>query len=353
MTKPSILFLLKRREDYSAEKHSKHGLSTGLYNSAKFVSDMLRTEGYKSNMEVAIDNNCIDRLVTQHKPDIVVIEALWVVPSKFDVLTKLHPKVKWIVRLHSEMPFMAGEGIAMGWLAGFLSYPQVSIGVNAPRMTDEIRTYARLLRVPITSVEKRVVYLPNYYPQEMQRKKYKLKDDGYVDIGCFGAVRLLKNHLVQAFGALKFARRIDRKLRFHINAGRIEMQGDPVAHNLVGLFGSIADSGHQLVSHEWCPREDFLKVCASMDIGMQCNFSETFNIVGADFISQGVPLVGTAEIPWSTCFGNADPNDSDDIGETLEQTHDWPQLNVWCNQRNLIGYTNKTKRVWTRFLNEW
>ena len=73
-----VLFILKRREDYNAVLHSHVGLSTGLFNSASFVNDMLNHSGIDSELEVAIDNNCIDRLVTRHQPDYCIIEALWV-----------------------------------------------------------------------------------------------------------------------------------------------------------------------------------------------------------------------------------------------------------------------------------
>ena len=117
---PTVLFILKRKDNYNHERDGKHvGLSTGLFNSASFVSDMLNDNGIDSAMEVAVDNNCIDRLVSKHKPTFVVIEALWVVPQKFEVLQKLHPDVTWILRLHSEMPFMAGEGMAMNWIGEY------------------------------------------------------------------------------------------------------------------------------------------------------------------------------------------------------------------------------------------
>jgi hypothetical protein len=139
MTK--LLFILKRREDYNPVKHSPLGLSTGLFNSASFVVNMLNSAGIEAAMEVAIDNNCIDRMVKQHQPTHVIIEALWVVPTKFSVLTKLHPNVKWIIRLHSEMPFMAGEGMSMDWLGEYINFPTIDIGINAPRMLSEIQTY--------------------------------------------------------------------------------------------------------------------------------------------------------------------------------------------------------------------
>jgi len=346
-----VLFILKRRDDYNATMHSHVGLSTGLYNSASFVNQMLLDLGIDSHLEVAIDNNCIDRLVTQYKPEYVIIEALWVVPPKFTILQKLHPNVKWIIRIHSEMPFMAGEGPAMDWIGDYSEFKNIIISCNAPRMLRECRLY--LQHKNQWSDEKtneKIVYLPNYYPQQYTKKKFD-KSKEYVDIGCFGAVRPLKNHLLQAFGSIEFAESIGKKLRFHINAGRIEMNGQPALNNLKGLFQQIADHGHQLINHQWCPREDFLKVCAGMDIGLQVSFSETFNIVGADIISQGVPLVGSREIPWAFTHFTADPTNSQDIAKRLNYAYNYPQINVWANQTALTHYTNKTAKIWNKYFN--
>lgn len=347
--KSKILFILKRREDYNHIIHSPNGLSTGLFNSASFMNNMLRDLGYESNIEVAIDNNCIDKLVTKYKPTHVIIEALWVVPSKFFILSKLHPTVKWIVRLHSEMPFMAGEGMAMKWVGDYADIPQIILGVNAPRMLSEVREYLRTAKAwNHNTTLRRVVYLPNHYPIT---NTYKRFDDNknYVDIGCFGAIRPLKNHLLQAHAAMQFANYIGKKLRFHINAGRIEMQGSSALHNLQGMFSHLVGTGHRLISHDWAQHEDFLKLCASMDIGLQCNFSETFNIVCADLISQGVPIVGSKEIPWSSSWFNADPTSSEDICNSLVNTYKFPQINVWRHRSNLKAYVRDTATIWNDY----
>jgi hypothetical protein len=338
-----LLFILKRKEDYNVDRDSHIGLSTGLYNSAKFMNDMLNDMGIESKIVVVPDNNHIDREVTQFKPTHVIIEALWVVPQKFQILQKLHPTVHWIVRLHSEMPFMAGEGMAMDWIGEYSCFKNISIGINAPRMLSEVKILCQT-KHPGKIWDYRLIYLPNYYPQEYKTKKFD-KNKEYIDIGCFGAVRPLKNHLVQAFAAIEFANRIGKKLRLHVNAGRIEMQGQPAVNNLKGLFQHLYEQGHQLINHTWTPREEFLELCAQMDIAMQCNFSETFNIVGADIISQGVPLIGSKEIPWQA-IGLCDPTDSQDIIKGLEFAYKYPQLNVKVNQLALKRYTNKTKKIW-------
>jgi hypothetical protein len=346
-----VLFILKRREDYSAIVHSHIGLSTGLYNSASFVNDMLNNIGIDSKLIVVKDNNDIDREVTAFRPTHVIIEALWVVPTKFEVLQKLHPKVKWIIRLHSETPFMAGEGMAMDWLGDYSRFKNIILACNAPRFLREVRLYLQHLNNwDKKTTDQKVIYLPNFYPQDYVKKSFNRNKDT-IDIGCFGAVRPLKNHMVQIFAALDFAERIGKKLRFHINAGRIEMQGQPVLNNIRGFFQQIHGSGHELINHQWCPREDFLKICASMDIGLQVSFSETFNIVGADLVSQGVPLVGSKEIPWAIPGFNADPTDSKNISDKLMLAYRFPRLNIWTHQISLKNYTDKTSDVWFDYFN--
>jgi hypothetical protein len=154
---------------------------------------------------------------------------------------------------------------------------------------------------------------------------------------------------MQAFGAVEFADKIGKKLRFHVNAGRIEMQGGPVLHNLKGAFQHLYDRGHQMVNHEWTPREQFLDLCATMDIGLQVSFSETFNIVGADLISQGIPIVGSNEIPWAVTAFTADPTNSEDICDKLALSYRFPGINAKTNQWSLTRYTNKTAQVWAKY----
>lgn len=346
-----ILFILKRREDYSAKIHSEKGLSTGLFNSATFVCDMLNYEGIESALEVAIDNNCIDRLVTLHKPRVVIIEALWVVPSKFYELSKLHPGVTWVIRLHSDMPFMATEGISLDWIGNYAAHPNIVLAPNSPRMYDEVKIYLKAKHWEWTKeeIDNKIVYLPNFYPIETTQKKFN-RDKHWIDIGCFGAVRPLKNHVMQAISSLQFAEDINKELRFHINIGRVEGRGEPTLHNLQGLFENLTHKGHKLIGHEWAPHNEFMNVCKKMDIGMQVSFSETFNIVGADMISSGVPFIGSrGEIPWGIKFFSADPQSSKSIIKALHRAYWLPELNVVWHRHNIHNYSNRTIKIWTKY----
>lgn len=341
----NVLFILKRRPDFDPAQHTAIGMQTGLYNSAKFMNDMLNDSGIQSSIEVVIDNNCIDRVVTQHKPKYAIIEALWVVPTKFEILSKLHPNVTWIVRIHSETPFIAGEGMAYEWICGYAKCKNVVLAVNSPRMMNDVSIM--LSSMGINSSD-RVMYLPNYYPQNMSVKSPRVIGDN-IHIGCFGAIRPLKNHLLQALSAIKFADTIGKKLYFHIN-GRVEGKGEPILNNLKGVFINLFDMGHRLVFHPWVTRDDFIIECGKLDIGMQVSFSETFNIVSADKVSQGVPLVVSSEVIWANRKYCADPTSVDSIFNALMLSYNNMDDNVKTNQEKLITYTNNSKLTWMKNL---
>ena len=329
-----ILFILKRRHDYGHHHHHADGLSTGLFQSVRFIVKMLTDLGYDARMEVVIDNNDIDREVTKHKPDLCIIEALWVVPEKFDILKRLHPKVRWMVRLHSDVAFIANEGIAMGWIHGYFARG-VAVSINSISALHNLAGLGGTMD-----------YLPNFYPMDFTRKQFLGGDP--LHIGCFGAIRPLKNQLAQAIAAIRFAEKRKRSLIFHINVGRIEMAGGPVFHNLRDLFANTPNAKLEL--HEWTGHDDFLKLCLAMDIGMQVSFTETFDIIAADFIAQGVPLVGSDEIPWSSNLFNAQETSVDSMVYALDRTWKLPQINVKLNQRGLATYSLATERAWEAFL---
>lgn len=350
-----IQFILKYREtQYTNEDgyNTCGTLESGLYNSAKFMVEMLNAQPqyYEAEIIQVPDNNGIDKEVTRFKPNIVIIEAFWVVPEKFDVLTKLHPNVKWVVRNHSKAPFLANEGIGFDWAIRYSDYPNVYVASNAKITNDEI---AHLIKAhhpewSMAQAKERCPFLPNYYPIERLRSTDPCGSgsSSEIHIGCFGAIRPLKNHIIQALAAIKYADKVGKKLYFHINATRLENQGsNQILKNLKMIFQNIP---HDLVEHEWMPHAQFLDLIGSMDFGLQVSYSETFNIVSADMISQGVPVIVSDEIDWMEGSFVADPNNSDDIVQKLVVANIYAKAAGWVikNQENLIRYNEHTQRAW-------
>jgi hypothetical protein len=293
---PRALFITKLRHEYSAtppaEGYAKE-LTSGLYNSAQFVANMLTNSGIESETVAVVDNNNIEREVVKFKPTHVFLEALWVVPSKVELLARMYPRITWIVRIHSNTPFLANEGVAMGWLKGYFNTGLTNI-VVAPNSANLIQD---LLAIPES--EGKTVLLPNYY--EFTKKHLpKAESATEVHIGCFGAVRPLKNQLIQALAAIRFANEVGRTLYFHINSGRVEQRGNNVLKNLQALF---VDSGHVLVE----------ALIRQMDVCLQVSLTETFNITAADSVNELVPVVAGKDINWLRSSAHADTSLSDDI----------------------------------------
>lgn len=332
-----ILFICKKNECYGFTTYTRR--SSGLFNSTRFIVEGLLKRGVHAKIIEVIDNNCIDREVSaSFKPDIVVIEALWVVPEKFEVLKKLHPTVKWFVHLHSHMPFLALEGIAMDWI---IRYAENKVGMIA----NSKESYEALL---VILSKKELIYLPNVYMGVPRRAALWGDDTPIIDVGCFGAVRPLKNQLLQALAAIEFARQKNKYLKFHINASRVETGGDPVLKNLVQLFEGTENA--QLVQTHWCEPDEFLTLLRThMDIGMQVSLTETFNVVNADYVTAGVPSVISKEITWGSRLNRAADNSVPSIVRAMHRVWNRRWL-VWWNQRLLLRHSKKAQRAWFKFV---
>lgn len=324
-----LLFILKKQAGYGQYSYSQ---TSGLYNSAKFVVDMLNGSGVHAKLVEVVDNNSIDREVHLYKPDVVIIEALWVVPEKFDILKKLHPQVEWIVRLHSDLPFLATEGIAIQWIFGYLERG-IEVAPNSPKLARELQS--------ITGDYENILFLPNYYPVENHARH---REGWGLQVGCFGAVRPLKNQLTQAVAAIEYADSQLLTLFFHVNGGRCEQGGGGVLKNLRALF---ANTRHVLVEHPWMKRPDFLRVLSGMDFALADSFSETFCITAADAVSVGVPLICSSEVPWASGLSVVPTTDVQAIVRKMDflATPVRHLVNA-LNRKNLKAYSRRSKAIW-------
>lgn len=338
MKTPKVLFILKERKIYNS--YSSSFIHSGLYNSATFVSDMLNQNGIESTLVNVIDNNGIDREVHKFKPTHVIIEALWVVPSKFEVLHKRYPHITWIIRVHSEIPFIANEGIALDWMYKYMHDADaynIIIAPNSLKMLGDLRSIGI----------KNTAYLPNYYPIEKIQAQPQYEYKNHIDIGCFGAIRPMKNQLIQAVAAIQFGDDIDIPIHFHINASRVE-RGESALKNIRELFEN--NPRHTLVEHEWYSHDELVKLIRNMDLGLQVSFNETYNIVAADFVANGIPIVGSPEIKWMSWIYQAQPTCSKNIKNKLKIAYygdiiSLQKFNTW----NLIEDSGLAKLSWISY----
>ncbi len=342
MPLPKLLFALKDRHDYWGQGGSD--LSSGLLNSVGFLIDMLNANGVAAKMVSLVDANKIDKAIWDYQPNVCFIEAVWVLPAKVAELQMKWPHVHFAVRNHSELAFLASEGAALERITGYLQLG-VEVTSNSPRAAHAITIVAQ----SIGEADSIATYLPNYYPVDAVIPTPHRALPGVVRVGAFGAIRPLKNHLETAVAAIDFAQRLGKRLEYHINATRIEMQGAPILKNLQGLFDQTWRA--TLVPHGWLDHAAFLELLTTMDFAVCASFSETFCIVAADAVRMGCPLVASKEVPWLGPYGRCDPNSAASITSALlfaqlQIRNDPTDKRLALQAADLARYSAASKKIW-------
>lgn len=334
--------MLKRNSSYGGTYSPK----AGLLNSAHFLEEGL--EHYlsiKSKLVTVIDGNGVDREIYQYKPSHCILEAIWVTPTKLEELVRLHPKVKFIIRIHSKIPFLSNEGVAIEWIKKYFKIKNTTVSFNNLETSEDFN------RIGVKNV-----FLPNLYKVEYKErnlfekmfsfKKHEPHQKVSINIGCFGAIRPLKNQLIQAVAAISFAEKHNKVLFFHINSSRVEQKGEETLKNIRNLF---KNTKHALIEHKWLTHDSFLKVIGNLDIGMQVSFTESFNIVTADYISQRIPVVVSKDIDWVHPISNVDPNETLEMISRLETVLFYKKFVTEANLEALYNYNRKSVKMWEHY----
>lgn len=311
-----------------------NGEPIGLHNNAYLSQQVLNQIGVSCEVETVVDGNSIDRVITIHKPKYAIIEAIWCPPDKLKELKELHPNTEFCVRAHSKLPFLSQEGIVVYWLKQYAKYGITVIANNF----DTVRDLSKI-------VGTEVKYLPNVYPAQLLEYDF-YKELGVINISCFGAIRPLKNQFIQAASAIEFADELGIPMNFHMNGNRVEQKAEPVLKSIENLFEGTA---HNLVLHPWMNHGEFLKLVQTMDIGMQVSYSESYNIVTADHISMGVPMVISQDIDWASMIGKANTNSVKSQKRALKRVFNFPFISVYLQQNAFNRYEIKAEKLWKNF----
>jgi hypothetical protein len=157
-------------------------------------------------------------------------------------------------------------------------------------------------------------YLPNLYFLDDCSARQTSWRGGTLRIGVFGATRPLKNLMSAAGAALEIARRLRAPLELWLSGGRTEGGGDTILAAVREMLNGLP--GVSLHSNGWQSWPNFRKTVGHMHLLLQPSYTESFNMVTADGVAEGVPSVVSSAIDWAPEDWKADVDDVLDIART-------------------------------------
>ena len=88
---------------------------------------------------------------------------------------------------------------------------------------------------------------------------------------------------------------------------------------------------------------------ADIDLLLQVSISETFNIVAADAVLVGKPILVSNEVPWAYPL-TPDPQSVDDCLKALQPIWDSKSFFITKNRLGLTRYAKESARRWLAYL---
>lgn len=324
-----------------------HVSHTGLAVSAQNTAKYLRNQGIDARVKPVRNAKEIENLIVNENPTHVIINALWVPTVDLVTLVYKYVDVSFSVLCHSNIAFLQAEprGIVLLREAADLELSAVGNFNVATNSLAGARSLEDAWEVPC-------VYLPNlYYLDDTVRTHRRKWSGGTIRIGAFGAIRTLKNPTGAAFAALSIATNLATDLEYHINVGRNDGgQADRLIKSIEAIFSGLPNA--KLVRDTWTPWTGFRKLVRHMHLLLQPSFTESFNVVTADGVAEGIPSVVSDVIEWAPDWWKVSPDDVPAIARTgrmlLTDDHTGVDGLRALEEHSILGFNSWVKYLTTR-----
>jgi hypothetical protein len=195
------------------------------------------------------------------------------------------------------------------------------------------------------------IWLPNLYDCDtfVQHVGHRPIHDP-LRVGTFGENRPWKNQGVAAMAAISMAKRLGVNLELFVNADRWQ-QTWQLSKSREQLIQGMP--GMRIVVVPWQSWAKFRQTVGTMDICLHPSFDETFCVVVADGIAEGVPSVVTSAMEWAPrSWMAADPHDPASVAAIgLSLLHSRASA-IHDGRRALIDFTDRGIALWVRYLTQ-
>lgn len=297
-------------KNFAARQGISHiGLGVSALNNCK----VLQSIGINAHvLPVKDEADLVNYMKHHHTVTHVVIQAPWISTPTLSHLCAAYPHTQFIVVSHSNVGFLQADrnGIKLIKEAIHLegSTYNFHLGGNSAKFTSWVEnTFGE----PCT-------LLPNmYFLHHKHGENKRLWGDvgGVLRLGVFGATRSLKNMLSSVGAAMEISSDLNATTEVWVNTEREDgPEAKYILHAVEELLRDMPNIS--LKKAPWSSWSTFKRLVGTMHLLLQPSYTESFNMVTADGVSEGVPSVVSSAINWAPGSWMADSDDVNSIART-------------------------------------
>ncbi len=289
-------------KNFAANRNISHiGLGVAAINTAK----VLCHEGIKTEVWPVLSANDLREKLTATPAKHVIIAAPWIPTVELQALSCQFPNTQFAVNCHSNVGFLQADRNGVKLMRETM---ELELGTWNVHLAGNSRRFCEWVRSAFGAP---CAYLPNLYYLHGHPARQLGWRGGTLRIGVFGATRPLKNLMSAAGAAMEIARHMRAPLELWLSAGRAEGGGETVLAAVKEMLGGLP--GVELRLNGWQSWPSFRKTIAHMNLLLQPSYTESFNMVTADGVAEGVPSVVSSAVDWAPDDWKADVDNVLDI----------------------------------------
>ncbi len=336
MTKKRVLLCYKNFAAWAGISH------IGLGVSAVTNAEYLNANGIQAEV-LAIKNNVdlVDFLKVNRDVTDVVISAPWLSLVDVEAMTKYFKDMRFIIVTHSNVGFLQADPYAFTLIRNYIALsreiPNLRIGANCYKFQEWLSK----------AYDVDAVALPNLYP--VGERCFKPRHiPSLIRIGTFGAIRPQKNVLSAAAAALYIGKELSTPVEFSVSTGREDGGGNVILNAIRQMSKGLPE--FFLVERYWSDWRTFRRIVREQDLLIQVSYTESFNMVTADGVAEGVPSVVSYAIPWAPDSWKVHVDDVVDIANAgIKLLHN-PHEAIEDGHKSLTHNNKEAFKHWKGFI---
>lgn len=334
---PHLVLCYKNFAAYAGISHI--GLGVAALNIAK----ILTRHGIKVSVVPILSSAVLDAFLTTN-PSVTHCEiaAPWIPTRELQAITFKHGNVKFAVNCHSNVGFLQADTNGVKLLREYIDLELGSLNFHIAGNSAKFIQWVR------AAYQAPCSYLPNmYYLDYAVNPNKPVYNGGTLRIGAFGATRPQKNLMSAAGAALQLHEELKVETEFWVSGGRTEGGGNTILNSVRAMVQGIP--GFTLKELGWATWPQFRDYVRKMHLLIQGSYTESFNMVSADGVAEGVPSVVSDAIDWAPEYWKAYSDNVPDMARVGRQLLFDPKAPydgmIHLEEHNRSGF-----RVWCEWL---